>query len=207
MLYPIASIDITSRHITSRHMTSYHITSHHITGKGSRSVCGAVSWVQVRGDARPRMVTRSPLTKPRAALRGSKNQTCKCPVLSFSVLQYSTILSYPTLPCPLLPFLGCVPFNHATQLSLPGTWHFLFPRRSFTPLLSRHYDTLVIGLSSVNYSSSSTFLLHLHLLYFQHLFFSLLFSSHIFPGPIPRGLGGRLLPINEVVRVRSVRSG
>ena len=94
------------------------------------------------------------------------------------------ILSWPLLSCQiqsssLLPFLVCVLCtNHATQLSLPFTQHFLALRRSFTPLLIRNYGTLTTVLLSLNWSSPSTFLLPL--LYFEHLF--PLFSSFLRSG-------------------------
>ena len=49
----------------------------------------------------------------------------------------------------------------------------------------------------------------LHLLFFflSYILNIFFLSSLLFSGPVNRGLGGRLLPINEVVRFRSVRSG
>ena len=141
----ITSHHMTSHHITSHHMTSHHITSYDITGEGSRSVCGAVSWVQVRGDARPRMVTRSPHTKPRAAPGGPKNQTCKYPVLS----------------CPTLSSPGSL---HQLCDTIIIAWYstLSFPTKIFAPLVTRNYDTLITVLSSNKPSSSTSLLPHFY---------------------------------------------
>ena len=113
------------------------VASYRVTGEGPRCVCGAVSRIQVRGDARPGMVTRPPRTQSSAAAGRPKNETCKCPALS----------------CPITSYLVSSPhISSLLFLFLPVSSHF------FSPLLFLPYLFSSYLLSSYLFLSLSRYL-------------------------------------------------